>query len=104
MKARIYADFHNLDDENRLNLTCVGTIEDLERLGIGLREGLEFTFYTDDANDHGEPDDLIVDGVVEYDRGHQRWVAKVDWSTVKHTSDLVPANGPTGARIATKSK
>ena len=102
MNAKIYADFHNLDDENRLNLTCVGTNQDLDRLGIALREGLVFTFYTDDANDRGEPDDLLVDGVVEYDRAHQRCVAKVDWSSVKHTSDLIPANGATSNRTANK--
>ena len=28
--SKIYADFHNLDDLNRLKLTCAGTREDLE--------------------------------------------------------------------------
>ena len=102
MNTRIYADFHNLDDENRLKLTSVGTKEDLERLGITLRDGLEFTFYTDDANDQGEADDLLVDGVVEFDRTNQCWVANVDWSAVKHSSDLIPDNGAAGSRLGTK--
>jgi len=102
MNTKIYADFHNLDDENRLKLTSVGTKEDLERLGVTLREGLELTFYTDDANDQGEADDLLVDGVVEYDRANQCWVAKVDWSAVKHSSDLTPGNGAADRRPATR--
>ena len=36
---RVYADFQNLDDENRLRLTCAGTRQDLERHAIELREG-----------------------------------------------------------------
>ena len=33
---RVYADFQNLDDENRLRLTCVGTKEDLARQTSGV--------------------------------------------------------------------
>ena len=37
---RVYADFQNLDDQNRLRLTCPGTLQDLKREGIQLREGM----------------------------------------------------------------
>ena len=77
--SRIYADFHNLDDSNRLRLTCVGTREDLARHGIELQEGLRLTFYMDDANESGEPDDLLVEAVTRYDQEKQCWVAAVDW-------------------------
>ena len=40
---KVYADFQNLDDENRLRLTCAGTTEDLRRQGISLRDGLVLT-------------------------------------------------------------
>ena len=40
MPPRVYADFQNLDDANRLRLTCAGTAQDLERLGLRLTEGL----------------------------------------------------------------
>ena len=52
---KVYADFHNLDDFNRLRLTCMGTRTDLTRQGIALREGLVLTFSMDDADDQGEP-------------------------------------------------
>jgi hypothetical protein len=83
---RIYADFHNLDDLNRLKLTCAGTREDLERLGIELREGLVLTFYMDDADDQGRPDELCVEGVVLFDADDISWIADVDWSKVRHES------------------
>jgi hypothetical protein len=38
---RVYADFQNIDDANRLRLTCAGTWQDLAHHGIQLHEGLE---------------------------------------------------------------
>jgi hypothetical protein len=86
-KPRVYADFQNLDDSNRLRLTCAGTVADLARQSIELHEGLALTFYMDDADDRGEPDELRTDGVVHYDEHDRAWVASVDWSAVRHESD-----------------
>jgi hypothetical protein len=86
-EPKIYADFHNLDDSNRLRLTCAGTKEDLERQSIELREGLVLTFYMDDANDQGESDKLRTEGVAHYDERESAWVASVDWSAVRQASD-----------------
>jgi diguanylate cyclase (GGDEF)-like protein len=83
----VYADFQNLDDENRLRLTCAGTRQDLERQGIELREGLRLTLYTDDANDEGQPDKLVADGIVQYNQGEKCWVAAIDWNAIRHESD-----------------
>jgi hypothetical protein len=84
---RVYADFQNLDDENRLRLTCAGTRRDLERQGIEFREGMVLTFYSDDADDEGEPDELLAEGVVHYDAAQQCWVAAIDWNALHHASD-----------------
>ena len=84
---KVYADFHNLDDCNRLHLTCAGTTADLTRQGIQLREGLVVTFYMDDAADGGQPDELLVEGVVHYDEAGGVWVAQVDWSAVRRRSE-----------------
>ena len=84
---RIYADFQNLDDASHLCLTSAGTFRDLERQGIHLREGLTLIFYTDDANDAGEADELLAEGVVHYDEAGRRWVAAIDWNALHHTSD-----------------
>ena len=83
---KVYADFQNLDDLNRLRLTCVGTEEDLSQQGIQLQEGLVLTFYTDDADDEGNPDDLLIDGTVRYSPEEQCWVGEVDWKELRHAS------------------
>ncbi len=86
-KPKVYADFHNLDDSNRLRLTCVGTMDDLARWGIELREGLVLTFSMDDADDQGRPDELRAEGVVHYDEDACSWVASIDWFAIRHASD-----------------
>lgn len=85
--AKVYADFQSLDNANRLRLTSSGTVADLERLGISLREGMLLTFYTDDADDEGQSDELQAEGVVHYDEGQNCWVAAIDWSALHHASD-----------------
>jgi hypothetical protein len=97
MKPRLYADFQDLDDENRVRLNSRGTAEDLSRLGIQLSDGLEVTLYTDDADEHGQPDDLLVDGVVRRAGNNTDWIAHVDWSSLRHSSkekQLLGRNGP----------
>lgn len=86
-KVLIYADYLKRDDEDRLILTCRGTLIDLERHGIKLQEGLALTFYMDDADDFGNADDLLVNGVVFYDQIKNRWVALIDETTFRHLSD-----------------
>ncbi len=54
---RIFADFHNADEQSRLRLNCVGTIEDLSRQNIKLQNGQLLTLYSEE---------LEVDGVVQY--------------------------------------
>jgi len=95
MKPRVYADFHNLDDENRVRLDTQGTAQDLARLGLRLTEGAPLTLYTDDADEAGQPDDLLVDGVARYsDRAE--WVAAVDWASLRHASDDAGVTGTNG--------
>jgi hypothetical protein len=87
--VRIYVDFQKVDDEGRLILTCAGTLRDLSRHGVELRDGLTLTFYSDDADDEGRPDDLIVEGSVQYDEQARHWTAVIDWQAIKHASDYL---------------
>lgn len=86
MNPRVYADFQNLDDDNRVRLDARGTLDDLARLGLSLSDGLALTLYTDDADEAGRPDDLLADAVVRPGEG-KGWVAEVDWASVRHVSD-----------------
>lgn len=91
---KVYADFQNLDDFNRLRLTCKGTQSDLDAQGIRLQEGLALTLYTDDADRHGRRDELRLDGIVQYDEAAKCWVAEVDWTALRHASDEHAHGGP----------
>src|SRR5437016_4749541 len=87
MNPRVYADFQNLDDQNRVRLTCAGTRQDLARNNLGLREGLVLTLWMDDAGDAGQPDELRAEGTVQFNSDENCWVAAVDWSALRHASD-----------------
>ena len=84
----IYADFMKCDFENRLLLTCFGTHRDLAENNITLEDGMKIVFYNDDSDDTGNRDDLVVEGIVEYDKNNQRWAARIDWNQIKNISRL----------------
>ena len=89
-KPRLYADFNKRDGDDSLEwlvLTCRGTFDDLARLNIQLTEGLRATFYMDDGDKMGHPDDLEADGYVHFDAGKNYWVAIIDWNSLRHASD-----------------
>ena len=93
---RVYADFQNLDDENRLRLTCAGTRRDLERQAVELHEGMALTLYTDDATDNGQPDELLADAVVHFNQAENCWVAAIDWQGLRHASAVTKLQSRTG--------
>jgi hypothetical protein len=84
IEPHIYADFHNADTRGRVRLNCVGTVEDLARQQVQLREGLTLTLYSDDADVDGKFTELQVPGVVEYSKDERCWVAVIDWTAIQH--------------------
>ncbi len=111
VKPRVYADFHNADSQGRVRLNCDGTIEDLSRQQVELRDGLVLALYSDDADDQGQLDELLVDGVVTFSEQERCWVATIDWPAIRHASDEggVPDNGdnqsscpPSARRLGTE--
>ncbi len=93
IKQKIYVDFHNADTQGRLRLNCVGTLEDLAQQDIKLREGLPLTLYSDDLDDKGHLDELLVDGIVSYSDEEHCWVAAIDWAAIRHASERQGPNG-----------
>ena len=77
---RIFADFHNADEQGRLRLNCVGTIEDLSRQNIKLEEGKFLALYDEE---------LEVDGVVQYSEEESLWVAVIDWKQIRQVEDML---------------
>jgi hypothetical protein len=85
-QPRIFVDFHNADAVGRVRLNCVGTVEDLARQGIVLRNGQKLTLY-------GE--ELEADGQVEYSAEDQMWTAVIDWDAIRENP--VALSGAVGA-------
>ena len=87
--SRVYVDFMKTDAQGRILLVCIGTKRDLHNQGITLAEGMALNVYSDDANERGERDDLVADGVVQYNAEAKEWVLAVDPTTIRHESDDV---------------
>jgi hypothetical protein len=85
---KIYADFNNADAAGRIRLNCAGTEEDLSCQKIQLRDGIALTLWSDDLDDNGHFDELLVDGIASYSEGERCWVATIDWSAIRHASEL----------------
>ena len=77
-----------MDDEGRLVLSCLGTHKDLTENRVTLKEGMKLVFYTDDEDDEGKSDDLVVEGTIERDAEKNRWVARINWDEIKNISRL----------------
>jgi hypothetical protein len=87
MMNRVYVDFQKIDTEGRLVLTCAGTIRDVGRLGVRLRDGLQLEVYSDDLDAENQRDDLYAEGVVRYDIREARWVLELVPGSVRHASE-----------------
>ena len=70
----LYADFNNADPGGRVRLNVVGTIRDLARLGLTLRDGLKVLVHDEE---------LEADGEVRYSADEHIWVAEIDWAAVR---------------------
>jgi hypothetical protein len=78
---RVYADFHNADAQGRLRLNSVGTIADLARHQIVLRDGLLLSLYSEE---------LEVEGHVQYSTDENLWVAIIDWNAIRGGAGVQP--------------
>jgi hypothetical protein len=76
-KPVVFADFNNADSGGRLRLNCVGTIQDLTRLGLCLQEGLELTLHDEEVQAEGE---------VHFSDAERIWVATIDWESIRQAS------------------
>lgn len=87
MNPKVFVDFHNCDPQRWPRLTSVGTLEDLSRQQIQLREGLVLALYADDGDENSRENELRCDGTVTFSTDEHCWVAVIDWNAVRHASD-----------------
>jgi 2'-5' RNA ligase len=79
---RVFADFHNADEQGHLRLNCVGTIKDLSRQSIELKNGQEITLYSEE---------LEADGIVSYSEQEKLWVASINWNQIREIEEVAIA-------------
>jgi hypothetical protein len=79
---RLYFDSNSATEDGRYWLSLVGTLRDLELLGVKLQVGMAVTLYMDDPDEDGQPALLLVDAIVEYDG--MQFVARADKRTWRH--------------------
>ena len=101
-QARIYTDFQNADPQGRVRLELAGTVEDLARQQVHLREGLPLTLYAEDADDQGNPVELQAEGIAAYSQDERCWVAMIDWTAIRRvrSTSVAPAGGSPSVRPA----
>jgi hypothetical protein len=89
---RVRGDFNGLFGE-LLCLSHKDTCEDANGNLVPLQAGMVLTAFDEDADEHGNRDDLIASGTVEPSpewlrcKG-SRWVLRIDGNGVRHESDL----------------
>ncbi len=76
---KVFADFQNADDQGRLRLNCIGTIEDLSRQGTQLVPGNKLLIYSEE---------LEADAVIEYSDQERIWVAAIDWEQIREVAEV----------------
>jgi len=70
MKNSIFVDFNNGDIYGRVRLTTVGTVNDLNRLGLKLENGMELLLDDNDG--------VSAIGIVQFSELENIWVAIID--------------------------
>jgi hypothetical protein len=84
---KLRADF-NSNSKNGLHLICKGTIDDLARQKIELKDGMKLLIWDEDVDDNNIPDKLIAEAIAKYNHIEQCWEAVFEWGKVRHESDL----------------
>jgi hypothetical protein len=76
-RPKVFADFNNADQQGRIRLNTVGTIRDLDRLGIVLQEGAELLLSCLE---------LEAEGRATYSDHEHVWVASINWDQIRELS------------------
>jgi len=70
---KIFADFNNADNKGRVRLNNHGTLDDISKNNVVLKNGLEILLSDDDS--------LETIGIVEFSEEEKIWVARIDWDS-----------------------
>jgi hypothetical protein len=80
---KLFADFNNADQQGRVRLNTNGTFEDIKKLGLELKEGIEVLLDDNDS--------LTTIGKIKYSDEEKIWVAEISWDNIKLNDRLLDA-------------
>ena len=72
---KIFADFNNVDKNGKVRLNTSGSLKDIQRLQIDLKEGMEILL--------DDQDGLVTMGQLGYSEEEKIWVAEINWDKFK---------------------
>ena len=78
---RLFADFNNADRQGRVRLITNGTLSDISRLNLELKDGMKVLL-----DDH---DSLTTIGYIKYSDDEKIWVAEINWDDIQHRDDIL---------------
>ena len=91
-RPRIYVDFNEMQDSNRVLLSKTDITLDSEGNEIHLFEGLKVHIYTDDPDINGRKSNLLADGICVRNQANDwsraaKWSCKIDEKGIYSQSD-----------------
>ena len=92
MTPRVYVDFNEMISSDEVLLSRSDTKSDSHGKVVRFTEGLSVAVYMDDQDEHGNPDNLIADGVAMRNTSSEwgasvPWVLKIDSRGIRHQSE-----------------
>jgi hypothetical protein len=92
-KPLFYVDFNEMLEPDLVLLSVTDAAISSSNEIVHLSDGLEVAIYTDDLDEHGQPDNLVASGIVERNRtrgwgAHVKWCCRIDAQGIKHQSDF----------------
>lgn len=93
MKPMLYVDFNELLEPDLVLLSATDTKIASNGEVVSMHSGLEVAIYMGDADEHGNPDNLMATGVVEANQdtgwsAHVKWCCRIDTKGTRHQSEF----------------
>jgi len=84
---KLWVDF-NASSHFGFRLNCRGTINDLERQNLKLKDGLKLLLWDEDFDNDDKPDNMFIEAIARYNELHGIWEGECNWKDIKHESDM----------------
>lgn len=91
-KPRVWVDFNEMVSDDDVLLSKTDTKADSDGNIVTFTEGCSVSVYDEDLDEHGQPDNIIADGVAMLNTyggwtAPAKWLIKIDSRGVRHESD-----------------